>query len=136
MLLLLCAGISVFACVKQAVWTVPDRTDQVCGLQGRLAAEWLNETDCVGAWQSEQLAAVLFPTADSLGELRNIQLDGLDRRLMLVINPQWSTSGQIVSDFGCVPDFINAVPGFLKPSCPVEQPMTAQPGRSVTGSHP
>ncbi|KAK9822774.1 hypothetical protein WJX74_007606 [Apatococcus lobatus] len=70
------------------------------GLQGRLAAEWLNETDCVGAWQSEQLAAVLFPTADSLGELRNIQLDGLDQRLMMVINPQWSTSGQIVSDFG------------------------------------
>lgn len=71
-------------------------------LQGRLSAEWLNQTDCVGAWQSEKLAAVLFPTADSLGELRNIQLDGLDQRLMLVINPQWSTSGQVVSDFGWV----------------------------------
>ena len=40
--------------------------------QGRISAQWLDKTDCVGAWQSEKLAAVLFCTSDCLPELRNI----------------------------------------------------------------
>ncbi len=27
------------------------------------------------------------------------------KRLLLVINPQWQTQGQVVSDFGCDPAF-------------------------------
>ncbi len=70
--------------------------------QGRLEARWLDESDCVGAWQSDSLAAVVLPTADSLDALREIDADRGGRRLILVFNPQWQTDGQIVSDFGCV----------------------------------
>ncbi|KAK9807484.1 hypothetical protein WJX72_000447 [[Myrmecia] bisecta] len=73
---------------------------QVPGLQGRLSADWLDETDCVGAWESETLAAVLFPTADSLHQLRELEGDRGGKRLVLIVNPQWQTAGQIVSDFG------------------------------------
>ena len=41
-------------------------------LQGPLAARWLDEADCVGAWLGTHLAAAVFPaavfpTADCLG---------------------------------------------------------------------
>lgn len=71
-------------------------------MQGRLEARWLDESDCVGAWQSGSLAAVVLPTAESLDALREIDADRGGQRLMLVFNPQWQTDGQIVSDFGCV----------------------------------
>jgi hypothetical protein len=70
------------------------------GLEGRITAEWVDEGDCVGAWQSEKLAAVVFPTADSLTTVRRIDDALSGNRLMLVINPQWQPQGQIVSDFG------------------------------------
>lgn len=70
------------------------------GLEGRITAELLDEGDCVGAWQSEKLAAVIFPTADTLSAVRRLD-DGLSgKRLLLVINSQWQIAGQIVSDFG------------------------------------
>ncbi len=69
--------------------------------QGRLEARWLDESDCVGAWQSESVAAVVLPTAYTLDALRAIDADRGGQRLMLVFNPQWQTDGQIVSDFGC-----------------------------------
>ena len=65
-----------------------------------MSAEWLDESDCVGAWQNERLAAVMFPTADSLTRVRNLAKVKGPQRPMLVINPQWQTGGQIVSDFG------------------------------------
>lgn len=71
-------------------------------LQGRLEAEWLDETDCVGAWQSQSMAAVVLPTANTLDRLREIDAAAGGGRLMLVFNPQWQTDGQIVSDFGWV----------------------------------
>ena len=37
--------------------------------------QWLDKSDCVGAWQNEKLAAVVFCTADCLTQLRN--LDGV-----------------------------------------------------------
>ena len=70
------------------------------GLEGRITAEWLDEGDCVGAWQSEKLAAVLFPTADTLEAVRRIDDALSGRRLILVINPQWQPQGNVVSDFG------------------------------------
>lgn len=65
-----------------------------------MTAEWMDESDCVGAWQNERLAAVLFPTADTLPQVRQMARVKGPHRLMLVINPQWQTDGQIVSDFG------------------------------------
>ena len=44
-----------------------------------MEAEWLDETDCVGLWRSAALAAVVFPTADTLSSLR--QLAGMVRAL-------------------------------------------------------
>jgi len=70
------------------------------GLEGRITAEWLDEGDCVGAWQSERLAAVLFPTADVFPDVRRIDDALSGRRLMLVVNPQWQLQGQVISDFG------------------------------------
>ena len=70
------------------------------GLEGRITAEWLDEGDCVGAWQSERLAAVLFPTADALPAMRRIDDALSGERLIVVVNPQWQPQGQIVSDFG------------------------------------
>ncbi|KAL3136401.1 hypothetical protein ABBQ38_005658 [Trebouxia sp. C0009 RCD-2024] len=69
-------------------------------LQGRMTAEWMDESDCVGAWQNERLAAVVFPTADTLSQVRHMARVKGPHRLMLVINPQWQMDGQIVSDFG------------------------------------
>ena len=39
-------------------------------LQGRLDAAWLDQDDCVGAWQSDSLAAVVLPTANTLDQVR------------------------------------------------------------------
>ena len=65
-----------------------------------MSTEWVDQTDCVAAWQSRAMAALLFPTADSLPQLRSADrlLDA--ERLILVFNPQWQTNGQIISDFG------------------------------------
>ena len=71
----------------------------VC-VQGRMAADWIDESDCVGAWQNSGLAAVLFPTAESLPQVRQIARVKGPHRLMLIINPQWQMNGQVVSDFG------------------------------------
>jgi hypothetical protein len=70
------------------------------GLEGRVTAEWLDEGDCVAAWQSERLAAVLFPSAEALPALR--RLDGAlsGRRLVVVVNPQWRPAGQLAPEFG------------------------------------
>ncbi len=67
-------------------------------------------------WQSDKLAAILFPTADSLPLLRQLATTTPTTpttiptpphtdpcpppRLLLCINAQWAVNGQIVSDFG------------------------------------
>ena len=42
-----------------------------------------------------------FPTADILGDLRDVAKK--DNRLTMIVNAQWSTSGQLISDFGIGP---------------------------------
>lgn len=70
-------------------------------LGGRIMAEMLDDVDCVAAWQSDKLAAVLFPTADTLYALRQLASAPTEQpRLILTINPQWSQGGNVVSDFG------------------------------------
>lgn len=41
-------------------------------LQDAFQARWLDESDCVGAWESEAVAAVLFPTGGTLPAVRAI----------------------------------------------------------------
>jgi len=76
------------------------RLKRTSGLEGRITAELIDESDCVGAWQSEKLAAVVFPTADSLPAVQRIDDALSGERLVMMINPQWQPQGQIVSDFG------------------------------------
>lgn len=68
------------------------------GLEGRITAEFLDETDCVGLWQSERLAAVVFPTAETIPALMKVGDALSGERLTLCVNPQWQLEGQIVSD--------------------------------------
>ena len=42
------------------------------GLEGPLSARILDDADAVAAWEGPSLAAVLFPTAETLGEVRKI----------------------------------------------------------------
>ena len=39
---------------------------QAAGLEGRLAGSILDQGDAVGAWQSDTMAVVVFPTAETL----------------------------------------------------------------------
>ncbi|EFN50839.1 expressed protein [Chlorella variabilis] len=89
-----------FRVAKPMVESLLLRLKQHEGLGGRITAELLDEGDCVGAWQSERLGAVLFPTADTLPDLRRIDDALSGERLTLVINPQWQIQGQVISDFG------------------------------------
>lgn len=96
-------------------------------VQGRLEARWLDESDCVGAWQSESMAAVVLPTAYTLDALRAIDADRGGQRLMLVFNPQWQTDGQIVSDFGCAQSCFPVLTGYGF-GCPSRAPAETVPG--------
>lgn len=58
---------------------------------------------CAGKWEGAQIAALVLPTAETLSELRALTEGASRQRLVLCINPQWFTAGQIVSDFGLGP---------------------------------
>eukprot|EP00878_Enallax_costatus_P004249 GHUV01004479.1.p1 GENE.GHUV01004479.1~~GHUV01004479.1.p1 ORF type:complete len:280 (+),score=96.82 GHUV01004479.1:219-1058(+) len=68
------------------------------GLQGPLGVEIWDQGDAVGAWTGDKLAAVLFPTADTIKKLQ--QLVDKQQELLLIVNPQWELQGNLVSDFG------------------------------------
>eukprot|EP00878_Enallax_costatus_P013384 GHUV01013995.1.p1 GENE.GHUV01013995.1~~GHUV01013995.1.p1 ORF type:complete len:172 (+),score=39.93 GHUV01013995.1:1063-1578(+) len=57
------------------------------GLQGPLGVEIWDQGDAVGAWTGDKLAAVLFPTADTIKKLQ--QLVDKQQELLLIVNPQW-----------------------------------------------
>lgn len=71
-------------------------------LQGPLSARIVDQGDAVGAWTAPRLAAILFPTPETLKQIREI-VEGLkDGGLALMINPQWQ-GGNLVNDFGVGP---------------------------------
>ena len=43
---------------------------QATGLDGRLTGTILDQGDAVGAWQSDSMAVVVFPTAETLKQAR------------------------------------------------------------------
>ncbi|KAL6784659.1 hypothetical protein ACKKBF_B02690 [Auxenochlorella protothecoides x Auxenochlorella symbiontica] len=69
-------------------------------LAGRLTPRWLDEPDCVALWRSPRLAAAMFVTADTLHEMQAQRPEPGGKLLLLFINPQWQSEGQVVSDFG------------------------------------
>jgi Domain of unknown function (DUF1995) len=52
-----------------------------------------------GKWEGDRIAALIFPTAEYSDMLRDLT-SGADSRLVLIVNPQWTLEGQVVSDFG------------------------------------
>ena len=72
---------------------------QLPGLEGPLKADIIDDGDAVCAWTGARLGAVLFPTAETLGDVRRVA-DGRPEGLTLIINPQWTTQGQLVSGEG------------------------------------
>jgi hypothetical protein len=72
------------------------------GLEGPLSATLLDDADAVGAWVGENLALVVFPTAETLNKIRKLA-DERPNSLFILVNPQWTTEGQVISDFGILP---------------------------------
>ncbi|EIE25438.1 hypothetical protein COCSUDRAFT_13233, partial [Coccomyxa subellipsoidea C-169] len=68
-------------------------------LQGPLSARILDQGDAVGAWTSPRLAAILFPTPETLKQACTCGQMPCDT---LMINPQWQP-GNLVNDFGIGP---------------------------------
>ncbi|OAE22787.1 hypothetical protein AXG93_2035s1710 [Marchantia polymorpha subsp. ruderalis] len=62
-----------------------------------------NEQDPVGLMYptSKSVAAIIFPIAETLKQVRS--LAEKERAPLLIVNPQWRSSGQVVSDFGFGP---------------------------------
>ncbi|EFJ07225.1 hypothetical protein SELMODRAFT_429956 [Selaginella moellendorffii] len=73
-------------------------------LDSRRIGEVENEMDPVGLIypSSKTIAAVVFPIAETLNQIRSLVKSDPTRPLLLV-NPQWKASGQVVSDFGFGP---------------------------------
>jgi hypothetical protein len=69
------------------------------GLDGPLKGRIVDEGDAVGCWEGSNLAAVVFPSGDTLRLLKKL---AESERPLLLINPQWR-EGQVVSDFGIGP---------------------------------
>jgi hypothetical protein len=68
------------------------------GLEGPLEARVLDAADAVGSWEGAALALVVFPTAETLGEVRRVA-EERPGGLILMVNPQYNAP----DDFGFLP---------------------------------
>lgn len=59
---------------------------------------------CAGKWEGDRVAALVFPTAEYADTLMDLAQEGSDSRLVLIVNPQWTLEGQVISDFGIGPE--------------------------------
>ena len=83
------------------------------GLEGPLSARLLDEADAVGAWTGDNIALVLFPTAETIKEVQKLA-DARPNALILLVNPQWSPDqGNVISDFGIFPWQRKAAADFI-----------------------
>lgn len=51
---------------------------------------------------NNSVAAIVFPISDTLKQIKSLAKDS-EKRPVLIVNPQWRSTGQIVSDFGFGP---------------------------------
>ena len=85
----------------------------VPGLEGPLQAKIIDDADAVGAWVGDNIVLVLFPTAETLKEVRVI-VEAHPDALVIFANPQWSTdAAQVISDFGILPWVRKAAAEFI-----------------------
>ncbi|GIL56101.1 hypothetical protein Vafri_11532 [Volvox africanus] len=89
-----------FKAAQPMVESILRTVKQIKGLQGPLAANIWDQGDAVGAWTGKNLACVLFPTASTLDKLNQLCNGPDGPELVLIVNPQWETRGNLVSDFG------------------------------------
>lgn len=71
--------------------------NKTVGKDGDCRRYILADEDAVGVWESDHIALVLFPTAETLSEVQ--ALASVEDRPLLLVNAQWR-SGQVISDFG------------------------------------
>ncbi|KAL4527499.1 hypothetical protein Ndes2526A_g08718 [Nannochloris sp. 'desiccata'] len=83
------------------------------GLEGPLSATLLDDADAVGAWVGDNLALVVFPTAETLNKVRKLA-EERPNALFILVNPQWTTEGQVISDFGILPWVKKAAMEFIE----------------------
>lgn len=72
------------------------------GLEGPLQASVIDRGDAVGAWVGGNLAAILFPTAETIDYIKTL-MEERSQGLVVIVNPQWNTTQQVISDFGFLP---------------------------------
>lgn len=89
-----------FKAVLPMVETIMKGLKATEGMAGPLAAEIIDQGDAVGQWKGDKLAAVVFPTGQTLKAVKSLAQD--EKRAVLMINPQWQ-GGQVISDFGIGP---------------------------------
>ncbi|GAX75020.1 hypothetical protein CEUSTIGMA_g2466.t1 [Chlamydomonas eustigma] len=92
-----------FRVAQPLVESILRRVKQAGGLEGPLSAEIWDQGDAVAAYTGTKVAAVLFPTAESMDRLKAmINCSSGGPELLLVFNPQWETKGLMLgqSDFG------------------------------------
>jgi hypothetical protein len=85
--------------------------------------------------KNQSIAAIVYPTADRLNQIKELAKD--TSRPLLLINPQWREAGQVVSDFGIGPwkkaalDFL----GTFVPTYVLKEKRIGSPGtiNGVTG---
>lgn len=53
-----------------------------------------------GKWEGERVSTLVFPTAEYADTLMDLAHSGSNSRLVLIVNPQWTLEGQVISDFG------------------------------------
>uniref|UniRef100_A0A0D6QZW1 DUF1995 domain-containing protein n=1 Tax=Araucaria cunninghamii TaxID=56994 RepID=A0A0D6QZW1_ARACU len=71
--------------------------DEAAAADNSYKIYFLDEGDATGVWEKDEIALVLFPTAESLPAIEN--LEKIKNRPLLLLNPQWQ-AGQVISDFG------------------------------------
>eukprot|EP00873_Tetraselmis_striata_P008339 jgi/Tetstr1/428603/TSEL_018594.t1 len=81
--------------------------EQVLGAGAKLSVKRIDDGGVEGepcgviTDAGKRFAAVVYPTSDKLKQIR--ALAEQEGRMLLIVNPQWRESGQIVSDFGFGP---------------------------------
>jgi len=73
------------------------------GLQGPLRAAIIDDADAVGAWTGDAMSLIVFPTAETIRDVRKIA-EGT-KELCILVNPQWNldNGNNVISDFGVLP---------------------------------
>ncbi|GLJ28600.1 hypothetical protein SUGI_0563590 [Cryptomeria japonica] len=79
-------------------------TEGSAKILSRPFGEFENEMDPMAVLYptNSSVASIVFPISDSLKQIKSLAKDS-EKRPVLIVNPQWRSTGQVVSDFGFGP---------------------------------